>query len=141
MTHRLFARHLAAAWSAILLLSAPGAFAADEYLFDVLKKKTYLSTWNALIASQPDAPDWLKAYAKTKDGPATPAEPVTAGSKTYQVGMVCKTHDCGDNRFFVTFIGKGRTAYGLLVHGKQRTFYGSPEPEVAEALKKAANLP
>ena len=58
------------------------ANAADQYLFDVLKNKTYLSSWNTLIASQPDAPDWLKAYGRTKNGPATPAEPVTAGGKT-----------------------------------------------------------
>ncbi len=141
MTHWLLARCLAAGLSAVCLLSSPGANAADQYLFDVLKSKTYLSTWNALIASQTDAPDWLKAYGRTKNGPATPAEPVIAADKTYEVGMVCKTHECGGNRFFVTFIDRGHKAYGLLLHGNQRTFYGSPDPEVAEALKQAANLP
>lgn len=141
MTQWLCARRLAAGLSAVCLWSTPGANAADQYLFDVLKNKTYLSSWNTLIASQPDAPDWLKAYGKTKNGPATPAEPVTAGGKTYEVGMVCKTHACGGNRFFVTFVDRGRKAYGLLLQGEQRSFYGSPEPEVSEALKKAANLP
>ena len=66
---------------------------------------------------------------------------MTAGGKTYEVGMVCKTHACGGNRFFVTFVDRGRKAYGLLLHSEQPSFYGSPEPEVSEALKKAANLP
>ncbi len=145
MTHQLFARCLAACLSAALCLSASGAGAgagaADQYLYDVLKNKTYLNTWNKLVASRADAPAWLKAYGKTKNGPTTPAEPVTSGAITYEVRMVCKTHECGGNRFFVTFLDKGRTAYGLLIESNQQTLFGTPEPEIAAALKKAANLP
>ena len=41
------------------------------YLFDLLKKPSYLAAWKGMLAGE-SVPGWVSHYAKTFDGPATP---------------------------------------------------------------------
>ncbi|QUN04478.1 hypothetical protein KDN34_09280 [Shewanella yunxiaonensis] len=111
-----------------------------KYLFEILDDATYLKTWDALIASQKDAPLWLKQYGKTRNGPATPGEPFTVADRTFEVYMVCKTHDCGGNQFHVIFLNKGTIAYGLLLQDTEIEIFGEPDNAVLTALKHAQGL-
>ena len=132
-------RRLAGLAAALLLAASALAAPAGEYLFDVLKKPAYLSAWNALFAGEKDVDAWLAAYAKTKDGPATPAETVPVGGVKHQVNFVCKAHDCGDNRFTVIFAPGGTKAWGLLLRkDRKERFFGDPGDAARTALRAAA---
>ena len=112
---------------------------ADSYLFDVLVKPAYQQSWNALFRGEKDVDSWLTRYAKTKDGSTSPEDTVQLGGIPYQMNDVCKTHDCGDNQFYVLFAPKGAKAWGLLVKNrKNERFFGKPDDEKKNALRAAA---
>ncbi|MEW5943976.1 MAG: Ivy family c-type lysozyme inhibitor [Pseudomonadota bacterium] len=112
---------------------------AEPYLFELLSKPTYYKSWNALFVGEEDIDTWLVRYAKTKNGPATPGKVIQLGKSGYQVNMVCKTHECGENQFFVLFTQNGTKAWGLLLkHRKTERFFGSPDDEKKNALRAAA---
>lgn len=126
-----------------LAFCLPLAFAstfalAQEYLFDILAKPAYLKSWNAMLAGEKGVDAWLARYAKTKDGPSSPGKRVAVGGAAHYVGNVCKTHDCGDNRFFVLFTADGAKAWGLLVRdGSKERFFGNPDDAQKAALRAA----
>jgi hypothetical protein len=125
--------------SICLLLNATFLYAGEEYLFELLEQPKYLNTWNTLIASQKNVDPWLAAYAKTKDGPASPGVIVQLNGNSYQINYVCKAHDCGDNRFFVMFSADGNNAWGLLLKNQEETFFGSPDDEKMNLIRAEAN--
>ena len=59
---------------ALFVLCSLPALAAQggegPYLFDVLKKPTYLAAWKGILAGE-SVPDWVSHYAKIFDAPAT----------------------------------------------------------------------
>jgi len=112
---------------------------ADSYLFDVLVKPAYQQSWNALFRGEKDVDSWLTLYAKTKDGPTSPGDTVQLGGILYQMNDVCKTHDCGDNHFYVLFAPNGAKAWGLLLkNGKNERYFGKPDDEKKNALRATA---
>ena len=130
---------LAGLMAALLLAASAIAQPAGEYLFDTLKKPAYLQSWNALFTGEKDVDAWLAAYARTKNGPATPAETVQVGGIAHQVNSVCKAHDCGDNRFYVLFAPGGTKAWGLLLRkGTKERFFGDPGDAARVALRDAS---
>jgi hypothetical protein len=113
--------------------------ASEPYLFDLLSKPSYQKSWNELFKGEKNVDGWLAKYAKTKDGPATPRRFVQSDGITYEVSTVCKTHDCGNNIFFVLFAPNGSKAWGLLL--KNRTderFFGNPDENNKQLLRAAA---
>lgn len=123
--------------SAIALTS--GAAFAQEYLFDALARPAYNKAWNALFLGEKNVDDWLAQYAKTKNGPAGRGKTVRLGDARYQINSVCKTHDCGDNRFFVLFSANGARAWGFLLKNmKDERFFGNPDEEKKKVLRAAA---
>jgi hypothetical protein len=121
-------------------IAAPSANSfAEPYLFDMLIKPIYLKSWNALFVGEKDIDSWLGRYAKTKNGPATPGTSIQLGETVYQVNMVCKTHECGDNQFVVLFAPNGKKAWGLLLKGgKTERFFGNPDDEKKKTLRATA---
>lgn len=78
-----------------VLCSAPALAAQGgegPYLFDLLKKPSYLAAWKGMLAGE-SVPGWVSHYAKTFDGPATPSKSVAVGSETYTLAWVCKAHE------------------------------------------------
>jgi hypothetical protein len=97
----------------LVLVSCNSTFviAEDKFLFEVLENTHFLNSWNTLINSRDDVEPWLKNYAKTRNGPTTPATFVKSGDRDYQINFVCKTHECGDNQFYVMFSSDRKEAY------------------------------
>lgn len=130
----------------VTVLLSGGTFAvslgqgpADSRLYDFLEKPSYQESWNALFRGEKNVDSWLARYAKTKDGPTSPEAPVQLDAIRYEVANVCKTHDCGDNRFYVLFAPKGAKAWGfLLKNGKAERFFGKPDDEKKNALRTIA---
>ena len=123
---------------ALVLASSASALAAGEpegpYLFDLLKQQTYLSAWKAMLKGE-TVPPWVASYAKTFDGPSSPAKDVPVGGESYTLGWVCKAHDCGDNQLYVLFAPGGTKAWGLLITGgDQRKWLGHPDAAIQDAI-------
>lgn len=131
--HKFFAPMLAA----VLALTAVNASAADgDYLFDIIKKPAYRQGWNAIM-SNAGAPQWLVTFGRGGNGVASPATSVTIDGARYELGHVCKPHDCGDNQFQVMFAPGGGKAWGLLQESGKFRFFGNPSNAQQEALRKA----
>lgn len=121
------------------LATASSKVNAEPYLFELLSKSAYHKSWNSLFVGEEDIDTWLAKYAKTKNGPTTPGKAIQLGVTNYQINMVCKTHECGDNQFFVLFAPGGTEAWGLLLkERKTERFFGSPDDEKKKALRAAA---
>lgn len=112
--------------------------AEQPYLYDLLAKPAYAKSWKALFKDEKKVDAWLAAYAKTQNGPATPGKLVKLEGKDFRVNMVCKTHDCDTNQFYVLFNAEGTAAWGLLVKGKgNERFFGKPDEVKKQALRSA----
>lgn len=113
---------------------------ATSYLYDILRKPQYRQAWLAFFSGEQNVDDWLSQYANTFDGSASPVTTIELGGSHYQISNVCKTHDCGDNKFYVLFAQDGSKAWGLLLkNGKIERFFGSPDDDLKNALRTAAN--
>jgi len=114
--------------------------ASQPYLFDLLKKPSYRKSWNELFKGEKNIDRWLAAYAKTKDGPATPRRFIPSDGIMYETSTVCKTHDCGRNIFFVIFAPDGSRAWGLLFkNNTYERFFGNPtenQKQILRAMEK-----
>ncbi len=121
------------------MATSVSAGGSEPYLFDLLRKPSYLKSWNELFKGEKDVDSWLARYAETNDGPATPRRLVQSGGITYEVTDVCKTHDCGNNIFFVVFAPNGSKAWGLLLKNKtDERFFGKPDETKKQLLRAAA---
>jgi hypothetical protein len=124
-------------WTLVILLLLGGvsfARADAPYLFDLLKQQNYLSAWKAMLAGE-SVPKWVANYAKTFDGPSSPAKTIWVGTESYTLGWVCKAHDCGDNQLYVLFSPGGGKAWGLLVTGGNEKWLGRPDAAIQAAIK------
>jgi hypothetical protein len=122
---------------ALVLLGSVPAYAEDAtspYLPDLLKKPPFLNAWNGMLASE-SVPAWVKNYAKSFNGPATPSKPIAVGGEPYTLAWVCKTHDCGDNQLYVLFAPGARQAWGLMISGgDKRSWLGRPDTAIQAAI-------
>ena len=112
---------------ALFVLCSLPALAAQRgegpYLFDVLKKPTYLAAWKGILAGE-SVPDWVSHFAKIFDAPATPSKSVAVGGETYRLAWVRKAHDCGDNQLNVLFLPGGKRGWGLLSDRGKESWLG-----------------
>jgi Inhibitor of vertebrate lysozyme (Ivy) len=126
----------------ILLLAtgAMGAFAADTakgpYLSDLMKRPSNRGAWDGMLAGE-TRPPWIDAYAKTLDGPPTPAIIVKSGEQAYMLAFTCKPNACSDNQLFVLFSASGAKAWGLLLTGDQRKWLGAPDDDIQKTILSA----
>jgi hypothetical protein len=94
-----------------------------------------LQAWNRMIAAAP-APRWLKRYLDLH-GSESPAQTIVVGDEAYQVFTSCKPHDCF-TEFAAVFSDDASLAWGAIAdYGAEARFYGAPDPNVAEALRRA----
>lgn len=110
------------------------------YLFDVLKKPTYKTTWDRLIAGEKNVPDWLRRYGDSRNGVASPMESATLSNGLHQSYSVCKAHDCPSSSFIVLFAPDGKKAWGLLFTARTDIrFFGNPDDEKKGYLRDATD--
>ncbi len=125
----------------VLLSTTASAFATpapEPYLDEVLTRPAYARAWNTLLAGERSVDAWLARYARTRRGPVMPGKRVEIGGASYRLNQVCKTHACGDNRFFVLFSEDGSQAWGMLLEdGTRKRFFGQPDA-AKRALLEAA---
>jgi hypothetical protein len=122
--------------SLLLLFGCTSVFAEEAKaarLADLMKQPTYRAAWIGMLADVAARP-WLEDYAKTLDGPATPAIPVPIGTDSYTLGFTCKPNGCGDDQLYVLFSPGGAKAWGLLLAGKERKWLGSPDQAIQDAI-------
>ena len=123
----------------LLALSSVAAFAEDTkgpVLGDLMKLPAYRAAWNSMLAGAAVPPS-VEDYAKTLDGPDTPSIAVPVGDDAYTLGFTCQANDCGNNQLYVLFSPSGAKAWGLLVTGKSKTWLGSPDKSIEDALLSA----
>lgn len=122
---------------ALVLLGSVPAYAEDAtkpYLPDLLKQASYLNAWNGMLASE-SVPAWVKNYAKTFNGPATPSKDITVSGEAYTLAWVCKAHDCGDHQVYVLFAPGAKQAWGLMIsEGDKRSWLGRPDTAIQAAI-------
>ncbi|MEE8633258.1 MAG: Ivy family c-type lysozyme inhibitor [Methyloceanibacter sp.] len=122
---------------ALVLFGSAPAYAEDAtkpYLPDLLKKASYLNAWNGMLASE-SVPAWVKNYAKSFTGPATPSKNVAVSGEPYTLAWVCKAHDCGDNQLYVLFAPGAKQAWGLMIlNGDNRSWLGRPDTAIQAAI-------
>ena len=132
-------RHaIALALSLAFALAGPPASARTPapYLFTILENPAYRASWNALLASA-SPPPWLAEFSRTNNGVTGPAEFVTVNKRFYEIFLVCKPHDCADNKFAVMFERGGANARGVLATPRARMFFGNPDAAERRALVRA----
>jgi len=125
---------------AFALAGAPILAANDgPYLYELLKKPSCRRAWNAMVSGSPGVPTWVKAYARTFDGPSSASKTLALPDGRYLLAWVCKTHDCYDNQLNVVFSPSCRKAWGLLrVPDRPGVWLGAPPGAVQAALSKSA---
>ena len=121
----------------LLAGSCVQAFAAEPpkgpSLADLMKQPANRAAWYGMFAGA-TPPQWVDDYAKTLDGPPTPSIAVEANGETYTLAFTCKPNECGDNQLFVLFSPSGAKAWGLLVTGKEKKWFGAPDENVQDAI-------
>jgi hypothetical protein len=128
-----------AAFLFVLLLAAgsAGTFAADApkgpYLSDLMKQPSHRAAWYGMLAGE-TPPPWVELYAKTLDGPPTPAITVKADGQDYTLAFTCKPGACEENQLFVLFSPGGAKAWALLATGGQTKWLGAPDESVQRAI-------
>jgi hypothetical protein len=120
----------------VLALSSVAAVAEDTkgpILGDLMKLPAYRAAWVSMLAGA-TVPLWVEDYAKTLDGPATPSITVMVGDDAYTLGFTCQPNNCGDNQLYVLFSPNGAKAWGLLLTGKEKTWFGSPDESIRDTF-------
>jgi hypothetical protein len=123
--------------SSLLLLGSASAFAAEQpkgpLLAELMKQPSYRAAWIGMLAGAPP-PAWVEDYAKTLDGPPSPSIAIPVGADSYTLGFTCKPNACGDEQLYVLFSPSGAKAWGLLLTSKERTWLGSPDQSIQDAI-------
>jgi len=122
-----------------LLLGSASAFAEGPKgptLPELMKLPQYRAAWIGMLAGE-TPPAWVDDFGKTLDGPPSPSIPVPVGDAIYALGFTCKPGGCGDDQLYVLFSPSGAKAWGLLLTGKQRKWFGSPDQSIQDAFLSA----
>ncbi|WP_158007311.1 Ivy family c-type lysozyme inhibitor [Methyloceanibacter stevinii] len=118
-------------------LAQEAAAPAGPVLGDLLKNPAYFNSWQA-IAGGKEAPDWLKEYTQTLDGPPVPSIPVAIDNQTYSLAFTCKPNECEQFQIFVLFAPDGSKAWALM--GSPLTgvnWLGEPDERIRAAITAA----
>lgn len=114
---------------------------SEAYLSELLNEPRHARAWRAMLKGERDLDAWLSNYAQTRRGPTAPEDDVVIEGRHYRGHMVCKTHDCGANLFYVIFAPDTSQAWGLLLRsGRELRFLGRPDAAMQDALRKLARL-
>ncbi|MDN6550567.1 MAG: inhibitor of vertebrate lysozyme family protein [Enterobacterales bacterium] len=76
---------------------------------ELVQQSGYQQTWQKMVKGQKNLPVW----ARKGSGTSTPPEWVTWQGKKYQVGNICKPHDCANNFMYVAFSNDKKQACGV----------------------------
>lgn len=121
----------------LLATSSVQALAVDApkgpVLADLMKQPANRAAWYGMFAGE-TPPQWVDDYAKSLDGPPTPSIALEANGQTYTLAFTCKPNACGDNQLFVLFSPGGAKAWGLLVTGNEKTWFGAPDQTIQDAI-------
>lgn len=126
----------AAAIATLIILPA----AAEDYLFDALKKPANKKAWATMMKGVKDLPPWIAQISKGGNYVGTPVTNATVGDGTdiYTFYRACKAHDCADNKLEVVFTADGSRAFAVLViPDKPPRWFGAPDATMQAALTKA----
>lgn len=112
---------------------------------DLIQQPGYQTSWKKVVKGQAQLPGW----ARKGVGTSTPAEAVTWKGQSYQIGNICKPHDCANNFMIVAFKADKSQAWGVRVevankpeaidHPKKYAKFqwlGKPNDEMKALLKK-----
>lgn len=112
---------------------------------ELVQQSGYQQTWQKMVKGQKNLPVW----ARKGSGTSTPPEWVTWQGKKYQVGNICKPHDCANNFMHVAFSNDKKQAWGVRVeiadrpdaldHPSKHAKYqwlGKPDNQVKAMLTK-----
>ena len=112
---------------------------------DLIQQPGYQTSWKNMVKGQAQLPGW----ARKGIGTSTPAETVTWQGQSYQIGNICKPHDCANNFMIVAFKADKSQAWGVRVevpnkpqaidHPKKYAKYqwlGKPDDQMKALLKK-----
>ena len=117
------------------LTTAASPTLTADYLFDVLKKPSYLTAWKALMVGQKSIPKWLQGYLNSFDGVAMPKAEVKIGTASYELYEVCKPHDCAGNENYFLFSPDHTKAWGAIEVDRRAPFLiGNPNSQQAALL-------
>lgn len=121
----------------LLATSSVQALAVDApkgpVLADLMKQPANRAAWYGMFAGE-TPPQWVDDYAKSLDGPPTPSIALEANGQIYTLAFTCKPNACGDNQLFVLFSPGGAKAWGLLVTGNEKTWFGAPDQTIQDAI-------
>jgi len=124
----------------LIILLATGSVAVSaadapkgRYLADLMKQPSHRAAWHGMLAGE-TLPPWVELYAKTLDGPPTPAITVKADEHSYTLAFTCKPGACAEDQLFVLFSAGGAKAWGLLVTGDQQKWLGAPDETIQQAI-------
>lgn len=96
-------KRLLGALVATLLGFSTGSFAEQIITAsDLIQQPGYQTSWKNMVKGQAQLPGW----ARKGIGTSTPAETVTWQGQSYQIGNICKPHDCANNFMIVAFKAK-----------------------------------
>jgi hypothetical protein len=119
----------------MVLAAAPASAGEGRYLFDVVAKEPYRTSWSRLIQPLRKAEPWLVQA----QGVASPAEMITVDGATFEVFSLCKPHDCADNQMKALFSAGGARAYGMFRSLNGIQVFGQPNTTQLKALLTALN--
>jgi hypothetical protein len=118
--------------AAIGLLLMPLQASAQQtapYLFDLLKRPAFKTSFDALFAGERNVDEWIGVFRRTNNGVCGPSRRLQASGAVYIVADVCKPHDCGDNMLNVVFTENGSRATALLRSPRGQRWFGTPGPQ------------
>ena len=122
----------------IALILATVANAAEPYLFDLLKQQPYRASWDALLNTEDDLPDWVIVFSKTDDAVATPGQTIRLNGADFLFASVCKPHDCPGNELNVLFGPGGQRAWAMLNDNGAKHWLGHPDDQIRAAITQAS---
>jgi Inhibitor of vertebrate lysozyme (Ivy) len=127
-------RVLGAIVAALLITPA----AADEFLFDAMKKPAYRKAWDTMMRGAKDLPPWLGQISHGDNYVTAPATSETVGGARYSFFNACEAHNCADSKIEVAFSADGSRAFGMLaVDDKPPRWFGAPDAAMQAALTKS----
>jgi len=119
---------------------APPALAqADEPRLDeLLRRPAFREAWDRVFRRERNVDRWVHVFAGGGEGTVLPGRAFARDGQRYVVGIVCRPHDCADNRLFVLFKEDGSQAWARLVAKDIDLTFGQPAGAIRALLVEVA---